>query len=144
MIAELDGKLRVIRRKDFARLTICRPQKLAISPGDRLQIKANVVTANGKKLANGEIVSVAKIKPNGTIVLAGGRCISPTFRQFTRGYAVTSYGSQGKTVEHVLFSDSATRASLTKRPLVAQMRGQPRSCGGRWCGWRCSLALPRR
>jgi hypothetical protein len=35
----------------------------------------------------------------------------PHFRQFTRGYAVTSYGSQGKTVDHVLFADSAVRAA---------------------------------
>jgi len=33
------------------------------------------------------------------------------FRQFVRGYAVTSYASQGKTVDYVLFSDSAVRAA---------------------------------
>ena len=48
---------------------------------------------------------------DGTITLEDGRIIPPEFRQFTRGYAVTSYGSQGKTVEHVIFSDSATRAA---------------------------------
>ena len=30
---------------------------------------------------------------------------------FTRGYAVTSYGSQDKTVDHVLFADSSVRAA---------------------------------
>jgi hypothetical protein len=37
--------------------------------------------------------------------------VPPHYRQFLRGYAVTSYGSQGKTVDHVLFSDSAVRAA---------------------------------
>lgn len=34
-----------------------------------------------------------------------------SFREFLPGYAVTSYGSQGKTVDYVLFSDSTVRAA---------------------------------
>lgn len=111
VIVEADGKLRKVRTADLDKLTICRPQELAISKGDQLQIKANAKVPGGKRLANGEVVSVARISKDGTITLEDGRIIPPTFRQFTRGYAVTSYGSQGKTVEHVLFSDSATRAA---------------------------------
>ena len=37
--------------------------------------------------------------------------MTPHYCQFQRGYAVTSFGSQGKTVDHVLFSDSAVRAA---------------------------------
>ena len=40
-----------------------------------------------------------------------GRVLPPYYRQFQRGYAVTSYGSQGKTVDHVLFCDSGVRAA---------------------------------
>ena len=56
----------------------------------------------------------------------GGRpSSSADYRQFVRGYAVTSYGSQGKTVDHVLFSDSAfalrrTRSNGTSRSLAAE------------------------
>ena len=111
VIVETNGKLRKVRTTDLDKLTICQSQALAVSKGDRLQIKANAKISSGKRLANGEIVSVARISKDGTITLEDGRIIPPTFRQFTRGYAVTSYGSQGKTVEHVLFSDSATRAA---------------------------------
>jgi conjugative relaxase-like TrwC/TraI family protein len=111
VIIETNGKLRKVRTTDLDKLTICRPQALAVSEGDRLQIKANAKIRSGKRLANGEIVSVARISKDGTITLDDGRTIPPTFRQFTRGYAVTSYGSQGKTVEHVLFSDSSTHAA---------------------------------
>jgi hypothetical protein len=111
VIVETNGKLRKVRTIDLDKLTICQSQALALSKCDRLQIKANAKLSDSKRLANGEIVSVAKIAKDGTITLADGRIIPPTFRQFTRGYAVTSYGSQGKTVEHVLFSDSATRAA---------------------------------
>ncbi len=92
-------------------INVCKPQRLALSRGDRLQLKANSVAADGTKLANGELVTVSRIKAGGEIVLADGRTLPAGYRQFVRGYAVTSYGSQGKTVDHVLFADSAIRAA---------------------------------
>jgi hypothetical protein len=40
-----------------------------------------------------------------------GRVLDASFREFLPGYAVTSYGSQGKTVDYVLFSDSTIKAA---------------------------------
>ena len=37
------------------------------------------------------------------------------YRQFVRGYAVTSYAAQGKTVDYVLFSDSAVKAATNEQ-----------------------------
>ena len=48
---------------------------------------------------------------DGSIRLHDGRTLPPSYRQFQRGYAVTSYGSQGKTVDHLLFADAAVRAA---------------------------------
>jgi hypothetical protein len=90
---------------------VCLSRDITLSPGDKLQLKANGTAGNGRKLANGEIVTVAAIKASGAIRLQDGRVLPPHYRQFLRGYAVTSYGSQGKTVDHVLFSDSAVRAA---------------------------------
>ncbi|HAK06171.1 MAG TPA: conjugal transfer protein, partial [Spartobacteria bacterium] len=108
---ELNGKVRHVPLSHLDHINVCRERALALSPGDRLQLKANSASAEGRKLANGEVVSVAQIKSNGAIRLADGRVLPPHYRQFLRGYAVTSYGSQGKTVDHVLFSDSAIRAA---------------------------------
>lgn len=108
---ELAGKVRQIPVTKIDHLNVCRASELAIAAGDKLQLKANGTTADGRKLANGEIVNIAAIKPNGAIRLQDGRILSPHYRQFVRGYAVTSYGSQGKTVDHVLFADSAVRAA---------------------------------
>ena len=108
---ELNGKVRHIPLTHLDHINVCRERALALSPGDRLQLKANSTSADGRKLANGEVVSVEQIKSNGAIRLADGRVLPPHYRQFLRGYAVTSYGSQGKTVDHVLFSDSAIRAA---------------------------------
>ncbi len=96
-------------------LNVCRPQPLSLSRGDRLQLKANVKTSAGLKFANGEIVTVAKVRASGEIKLTDGRILPASYRQFVRGYAVTSYGSQGKTVDHVHLSDSAVRAATNSQ-----------------------------
>ena len=49
--------------------------------------------------------------PMGNIELTDGRILDKSFREFLPGYAVTSYGSQGKTVDYVLFSDSTIKAA---------------------------------
>ncbi len=43
--------------------------------------------------------------------MSDGRVLDSSFREFLPGYAVTSYGSQGKTVDYVLFSDSTVKAA---------------------------------
>jgi hypothetical protein len=112
---EVNGKVRHIPLAHLDHINVCRERALGLSPGDRLQLKANSTSADGRKLANGEVVSVAQIKSTGAIRLADGRVLPPHYRQFLRGYAVTSYGSQGKTVDHVLFSDSAIRAATNSQ-----------------------------
>ena len=56
-----------------------------------------------------------RIEPDGRIALKDGRTLNSNYRQFVRGYAVTSYASQGKTVDYVLFSDSAVRAATNRQ-----------------------------
>jgi conjugative relaxase-like TrwC/TraI family protein len=108
---EVAGKVRHVPLKHLDHINVCLSREVSLSPGDQLQLKANATAGDGRKLANGEIVTVAVIKASGAIRLKDGRVLPPHYRQFLRGYAVTSYGSQGKTVDHVLFSDSAVRAA---------------------------------
>ena len=60
---------------------------------------------------NGELVAVKTVRSDGAVELTDGRVLDKSFREFLPGYAVTSYGSQGKTVDHVLFSDSTIKAA---------------------------------
>jgi len=106
------------------RLTVCQPVEMTLAKGDRLQLKANAPLLNGRELINGELVTVASINLKGEIHLKDGRTLPKNYRQFVRGYAVTSYGSQGKTVEHVLFSDSSVKAATNNQQwLVTISRG---------------------
>jgi hypothetical protein len=56
-------------------------------------------------------VTVRSVRPDGSIELEDDRLLDANYREFVPGYAVTSYGSQGKTVDYVLFSDSAVKAA---------------------------------
>ena len=111
IVLEIDGKVHQLPVNHLDKISVCLPHVLDLCAGDKLQLKANSATADGRKIANGEIVSVAKVLASGAIRLEDGRVLPPHYRQFQRGFAVTSYGSQGKTVDHVLFSDSAVRAA---------------------------------
>jgi hypothetical protein len=51
------------------------------------------------------------VRADGGVELTDGRALGREFREFLPGYAVTSYGSQGKTVDYVLFSDSTIKAA---------------------------------
>ena len=111
VIVEAAGKIRLVKARHADHLTICTPRALSLSRQDRLQLKANAKAVRGELLANGEVVTVQNIHASGEIELTDGRTLPASYRQFVRGYAVTSYGSQGKTVDHVLLGDAAVRAA---------------------------------
>ena len=111
LLIEADNRIRPVSFKEADKITVCQPKELSLSSGDRLQLKANAQSQDGRRLANGELVTVKQIHANGRIALDDGRVLAKDYRQFTRGYAVTSYAAQGKTVDYVLFSDSAVKAA---------------------------------
>jgi len=122
---EIEGRVHRLPHSQIGRLTVCRARSLPLCAGDKLQLKANGAALDTRKLANGEVVTIASVDSGGGIVLEDGRALPPDYRQFQRGYAVTSYGSQGKTVDHVLFGDSGVRAaSNTQQWYVTISRGR--------------------
>ncbi len=64
---------------------------------------------------NGELVTVNKVLADGRIKLQDGRVLGNDYRRFVRGFAITSYASQGKTVDYVLFSDSTVKAATNQQ-----------------------------
>jgi len=115
LLIEADNRIRPVPFKELDKITVCQPKELSLSTGDRLQLKANSKATDGRKLANGELVTVKQIHADGRIALDDGRVLSKDYRLFVRGYAVTSYAAQGKTVDYVLFSDSAVKAATNEQ-----------------------------
>jgi conjugative relaxase-like TrwC/TraI family protein len=115
LLIEAEHRIRPVPFKELDKITVCQPKELSLSSGDRLQLKANAQSQDGRRLANGELVTVKEIHQDGRIALNDGRVLAKDYRQFMRGYAVTSYAAQGKTVDYVLFSDSAVKAATNEQ-----------------------------
>ena len=115
LLIEADHRIRPVPFKELDKITVCLPKELSLSNGDRLQLKANARSQDGRRLANGELVTVNQIHADGRIGLNDGRVLPKNYRQFVRGYAVTSYAAQGKTVDYVLFSDSSVKAATNEQ-----------------------------
>ena len=111
------------------RITVASASVLEVAPGDRLQLKFNGRSQEGHAFNNGDLVAVREIRTSGALRVedaAGAvKTLAPAQHVFTRGYAVTSYASQGKTVDTVLLSDSACRAAINQNEwYVAISRGR--------------------
>ena len=115
LLIEADNRIRPVPFKELDKITVCQPKEFSLSTGERLQLKANAQSQDGRRLANGELVTVNQIHADGRIALADGRTLPKHYRQFVRGYAVTSYAAQGKTVDYILFSDSAVKAATNEQ-----------------------------
>jgi conjugative relaxase-like TrwC/TraI family protein len=111
VLVEIEGKCVTVSNKLLDKINVCLSRQIPVTKGDKLHLKANRKLASGKRVTNGELVTVKSAYADGKIELADGRILDKSFREFLPGYAVTSYGSQGKTVDYVLFSDSTIKAA---------------------------------
>jgi conjugative relaxase-like TrwC/TraI family protein len=111
------------------RITVASASTLEIAPGDRLQLKLNGRSQEGHAFNNGDLVTVQDFRSGGSLRVVDtarvAKTLTATQHVLTRGYAVTSYASQGKTVDTVLLSDSACRAAINRNEwYVAISRGR--------------------
>src|ERR1022692_82778 len=113
VLVEVDGKFVTVSNKVLNHVSVCVPREIQVAENDRLHLKANRKLASGARTTNGELVTVKSVLSDGGIELTDGRVLDKGFREFLPGYAVTSYGSQGKTVDYVLFSDSTVKAATS-------------------------------
>src|SRR5439155_15872825 len=67
LLIQADHCIRPVAFKHLQKLTVCQPRQLLVSSGDRLQLKANGNASEGRKLANGELVTVKEVRLDGGI-----------------------------------------------------------------------------
>jgi conjugative relaxase-like TrwC/TraI family protein len=126
-----DGRPSTVSYRYADRIAVAKAVEMEIAPGDRLQLKANGRSVEGARLHNGELVTVARVEPTGALVVNDERgatkTLAPSQRLLVRGYAVTSYASQGKTVDTVILSDAGNRAATSAQQwYVGISRGRKR------------------
>lgn len=126
-----NGRRSTMSYRHVHRLTIAAERETNIAPGDRLQLKFNAKSREGHPITNGELATVRRVEADGSVVIEDDRgkvkTLLPHQRLFNRGYAVTSYASQGKTVDTVLVADSSCRAATNRNQwYVSISRGRKR------------------
>jgi conjugative relaxase-like TrwC/TraI family protein len=131
VVLEKDGRRSTLSFKYAGRLVLAEERELEIASGDRLQLKFNGKSLDGQPLSNGELVTVRHVRADGALEVEDARgrrkTLSAKQRLFNRGYSVTSYGSQGKTVDTVLFADSGCHAATSAEQwYVTISRGRKR------------------
>ncbi|HEX2852957.1 MAG TPA: AAA family ATPase [Opitutaceae bacterium] len=113
-----NGRRSTMGYRHTHRLAVAAERETQLAPGDRLQLKFNAKSREGHGVANGELVTVRRVHADGALTVEDDRCtvktLSPEQRLFNRGYAVTSYASQGKTVDTVLLADAACPAATNR------------------------------
>jgi ATP-dependent exoDNAse (exonuclease V) alpha subunit len=125
VLIEVGGKFVMVSNQLLDRITVCQAREIFVADGDRLHLKANRKLASGGRVTNGELVTVKSVRADGGVELTDGRVLDKSFREFLPGYAVTSYGSQGKTVDYVMFSDSTVKpATNAQQWYVTISRGR--------------------
>lgn len=94
---------------------------IKVAVGERLLIRANHAPA---QLKNGDLVEVSDLAGDGTFRLKDGRSIPPGFRHFSLGYATTSHGAQGRTVDRgiLLMGEEGMAAGNLKQAYVSSSR----------------------
>lgn len=107
-----DGRHSRVGFKYAKKFLAVREERIQVGVGSRLQIRFNGKSVEGRKISNGELVTVRQITPEGCLCVEDTHGCTKTLgvsqRLFGLGYAVTSYGSQGKTVDVVIFADAGS------------------------------------
>ncbi|WP_342750799.1 relaxase domain-containing protein [Termitidicoccus mucosus] len=114
-----DGRTTTVSYKCADRFVVTKTNELELARGDRLQMKFNGKSAESEAIRNGELVTVRRVMKDGRIRVRDDAGVSKTLaatqRMFVRGYAVTSYASQGKTVDTVLVAHDGEQAPMMSR-----------------------------
>lgn len=89
---------------------------MQLAPGDRLRITKNGQTVDRKHaLHNGNMYTLKGFTEKGDLILNNDWVVSKDYGHVTHGYVVTSYASQGKSVDRVLIGQSAASFTASSR-----------------------------
>ncbi|RRJ97304.1 conjugative relaxase [Opitutaceae bacterium TAV4] len=103
-----EGLVTEVSHEYAERFVVAESHSVEVATGERLLMKFNGKSVEGRAIRNGDLVTVKKVLSDGRIRVTGEdgkrKTLSAGQRMFVPGYAVTSYASQGKTVDTVLLA----------------------------------------
>jgi ATP-dependent exoDNAse (exonuclease V) alpha subunit len=108
-----DGREVTYNPKRLSGVSVYKEASRQFAVGDRIQFRAPFPEANAKNTELGTIINIAQ--GEFTVSLSADRVITfnpERFPHLDHGYAVTSYSSQGKTMDRVLVNAETTETDL--------------------------------
>jgi conjugative relaxase-like TrwC/TraI family protein len=120
-----DGATKELPLKQSKHFHLYKAEPIALAAGDRIRVTQNSFAKGRQRLNNGGLYNVARITPEGEILLKNGAVLPKKFGHLTHGYCVTSYASQSKTVNVPLIAQSSLsfNASSLEQIYVSLSRG---------------------
>jgi conjugative relaxase-like TrwC/TraI family protein len=109
------------------RFEVYHPAQLALAVGDRVRLTAGGKTKDGEhRLVNGSAYTVEGFSKRGDIIVNGDWVIDRDFGHLAHGYVVTSFASQGMTVDKVFvgMASESFPATYQRTAYVALTRGK--------------------
>lgn len=110
-----NGKQTTLPLDEAKRFQVFEPREIKLATGDRIRITLGGKSADGRRLNNGNLFTIARFTPGGKIVLNNGAVLESTHGHFTYGYCQTSHSSQSKSVRDVLVAQSGDSFSASSR-----------------------------
>ena len=122
--------LPTVRSRDF---DVYHKSEISLAKGDAVRITRNGFDLNGTRLNNGQTLDVLKVSKQGDVILRNAQSkveyrLDQAFGHIAHNYCVTSYASQGKTIDEVFISQPASTFAATdaKQFYVSVSRGRDR------------------
>ncbi|MEA3207138.1 MAG: hypothetical protein QOE70_195 [Chthoniobacter sp.] len=121
-----NGRQTTLPLNEAKRFQVFEAREIKLATGDRIRITLGGKSADGRRLNNGNVFTIARFTPGGKIILSNGAVLEPTHGHFTYGYCQTSHSSQSKSVRDVLVAQSTSSflASSREQFYVSVSRGK--------------------
>ncbi|WP_412476628.1 MobF family relaxase [Flavobacterium sp. TBRC 19031] len=128
------GQCRTLPIGESHRYSLYHERQIKLSKGDKVMITDNSFDAKGRRLNNGTLLEVAKVSATGKLTLQNevSKCVYELDKKFgfiSHAHVITSYASQGKTVDEVFIYQPAGTFPATdaKQFYVSVSRGRDRA-----------------
>lgn len=128
------GHIRTLPIDESNRYSLYHEKEMKLAKGDKVMITDNSFDAKGRRLNNGTLLEVAKVSATGKLTLQNGvsKCVYEMDKSFgfiSHAHVITSYASQGKTVDEVFIYQPAGTFPATdaKQFYVSVSRGRDRA-----------------
>lgn len=122
IISNAQGTHHILPTQKAKDYDVCVPRQIPLSKGDEIRINKPRYDDNGKRLNNGTVLKIKKFsKKHGITAIKKSKNrtsefkLSDDFGNFDYAYCSTSYGAQGKTVDHVFINQPSVTFPATNQ-----------------------------